>query len=132
MADIKEIRKEFLGRRAEIDALDQDLASETLALENGAADLGRVMNGEERQRRREINGTRQELNATLDLLARTTLDKLKSSADVDALHRQTEQINTLLEDDLERLKEKEQYAATAAKVMAGLAKATGKVAELVL
>lgn len=125
---LDDIREDFLTRRAEIDALDQALASERRAIQDNAADDGRLMNAEEKQRRKDIGATRQELAEALEALALATLDRLNNNGEIAALNSELERVNQMLEDDLENLKQKEEYAEAAAKVMAGLATAAAKVA----
>lgn len=132
MATIKEIGEIFLARRAEIDALDQALASERRKIQNDAIDQGRLMNEEDIARRKEIGATRQELAEASEILALSTLDKLKTNDDIEALNAELLQINEVLKDDLAHLETIEGYGETVAKVAAGLARAATKVVGVVL
>ena len=128
MATIATVSKEFLARRAEIDALDQGLDQERRAMEIAAFDAGRDLTDTEKQRRKEIGATRQELAEALRVLALTTLERLNDADDVAALNNEIARINEMLKDDLEHLKKIEEHAKTAAKVLAGLASVAKKVA----
>ena len=132
MTTIIELEKEFLLRRAEIDALDQVLETERRGIQFKATLEGRLMNSEERQRRKEISATQCELADALILFGLATLDKLNSSIDVDRLNAEISQINAALGEDLETLKAIEKYAEKATKVASGLAKVAKKLADLIV
>jgi len=132
MATIKEVGEGFLIRRDEVDALDQALAKERRAIQNAAIDEGRAMTDGDKKRRKEIGSTRQKLAEALEVIALVTLERLNNTNDIGQLTKAIERINKMLKDDLEALKKIENYAETTAKVVAGLAKAAGKVADLVL
>lgn len=132
MATIKEIGEIFLARRAEIDALDQALARERRKIQNDAIDQGRLMNEEDITRRKEIGSTRQELAEASEILALSTLDKLKTNDDIEALNAELLQVNEMLKDDLAHLETIEGYGENVAKVAAGLTSAAAKVVGVVL
>ena len=132
MATISEVKKVFLERRAEIDALDQGLTAERRRIQKEAFLDGRPMTADEKARRTKIGATKQELADALLKLALGSLDDLNSSEEVAQLNKELAEINEMLADDLAELKKMAEYAETAAKLMSGLASAVGKVASIVL
>lgn len=132
MANIAEIKTDFLTRRSEIDALDQELAAERRQIQNTAIDESRTMTTEEVARRKEIGATRQELAEAMEVIALATLDRLNRSEDVEHLNAELKRINTMLKDDLEHLQTLERHAENAAKVIAGIASVAGKLTKVAL
>ena len=128
MATIKEIGAAFLARRAEIDVLDQQLAKERRSTQITAIKAGRGMNADEKQRLKQIGSTRQELAEALQVFSLVTLEQLENADDLAVLSSEISRINFMLEDDLDELKDIEEYAEKVAAVAEGLASVTQKIA----
>ena len=132
MATIKEIEVAFLARRAEIDALDQQLAKERRSTQISAIKANREMNSEEKQRLKQIGSTRQELAEALQVFSLVTLEQLESADDLSTLVLEISRINFMLVDDLSELERIEEYAEKVAKVVGGLASIAEKLASVVI
>tara|TARA_R110002072_G_scaffold13062_1_gene55378 strand:- start:548 stop:946 length:399 start_codon:yes stop_codon:yes gene_type:complete len=132
MALIVELREEFLQGRADIDALDQELALERRDMILGAFWEGRELNSGEIERRKQIASTRAELAEALEALALTTIQELDDAEELSRLLAGIRDINNMLKDDLEYLVAIEKHAEKAAKVLEVLAQLIGKVAEVVV
>ena len=130
MATIAEVKKAFQDARASIADLDQKLAAERKKIKVTAFRAGRPLTAAEIARRKEIAATRLELAEALQVLALKTIRSLEIAEDVDDLIREIGAVNQQLEDDLARLGEVASHAATAARVVEGLAKLAAKLAEL--
>lgn len=92
----------------------------------------RELTDDERNERRELRASQVEVRDAFVVLTYVTARRLDQSEEVGRLHQKMKEINNGLKDDLERLRQIERYAETAAKVADGIAKITEKVAAVLV
>ena len=116
--------------RAELAALERAAQDEIDDIDLSAFQNDRELTAEEIGRCKELRATQAEVREDFRILAFVTVRRLDRSDDVQQLLRQLTLINAGLDDDMQRLRELERYAAIAAKVTEALAKVTEKLAKI--
>ena len=127
---IEEVIDQANAARQQLALLERELQEGIDAIDLKAFKEKRDLTQQESDRRKELRGTQAEVREDFRVLAFVTAQRLDNADEVDHLLRQIKAVNAGLVDDLDRLKKIEGFAATAAKVADGLAKAAEKLAAL--
>lgn len=126
----EEVMQHFRGVRGDLTELDKKLDQERRAIRLTAFQAGRRQTVEEIARRKEIAAERLEVADALEELALETIAGLDGTEDVQKILSSMALINAELGGDLQRLKQLEEYAALADKIMKGLVKGVAKLGKL--
>ena len=130
MATIAEVRGAFEAQKGAIEQLDADLTAERKRIKQQAFMENRDMTAAEKEERRQIGAIQFELGEALQELGLGTLDNVNNASDLDPLITEINAIQGQLNDDLERLRQKERFAAKAADVAGKLASGAQKLLAL--
>ena len=117
--------------RASLATLEQALMSRIDAIEGAAFDAGRPFTPAESAERDQLRAALGEVRDAFRELGFVTLEQLDSAADVQALHRDLQDVNQQIDGDLQRLKQIARFADIAAKVADGLAQTVGGLVKLI-
>ena len=125
---VAEVIAEAQAARDQLAEMEKQLVKAIKAIDFTAKKEKRDRTAEELKDREEMNDALLGLREALKVLAFKTLQKLDSTAEVEALHKKMVQVNGMLADDLNKLKKIEAVAAIAAQVAEALAKGAEKLA----
>ena len=125
---VAEVIAEAQAARDQLAEMEKQLVKAIKAIDFTAKKEKRDRTAEELKDREEMNDALLQLREALKVLAFKTLQKLDSTAEVEALHKKMVQVNGMLADDLNKLKKIEAVAAIAAQVAEALAKGAEKLA----
>ncbi len=126
----QEIVDNAKAARRDLAEMEHLLQEELDKLDFAVFERGNGMTSEERDRRKEFRASQTEVREAYVALAYFTLRRLDESNEVGRLQQRMKEINQGLGDDLDRLKEIEGFAETAARIADAVAKATAKLAQV--
>ena len=130
MATKDEIVAAAESSRNDLSTLERQLQERIDQIDFDAFAAGRELTEAEKTERQSLRASQAELREAFQVLAFVTLRRLDESDQVIQLHTRMSRINKGLKDDLERLKDVEDYARIAVKVADGLGKLLEKAAAI--
>ncbi|MGD1876453.1 MAG: hypothetical protein ACFB13_03015 [Kiloniellaceae bacterium] len=127
---VDEVVAKANAARESLAALERDLQEDIDAIDLTAFKEKRDRTPAELAKRKELRASQSEVREGFKVLAFVTAQRLDDTAEVQHLIRRMDDVNAGLQDDLDRLKKIEKYAAIAAKVADALAKVGEKLAKV--
>ena len=127
---VAEVVAEANAARESLAALERDLQEDIDAIDLTAFKEKRDRTAAELAKRKELRASQSEVREGFKVLAFVTAQRLDDTVEVQHLIRKMDDVNAGLQDDLDRLKKIEKYAAIAAKVADTLAKVGEKLAKV--
>lgn len=125
---VAEVVADANAARADLAALERELQEGIDEIDLAAFHEGRDRTPAELATRKELRASLAEVREGFIVLAFVTARRLDDTAEVERLIRKMNDVNAGLEDDLERLKKLEKYAAIAARVADTIARVAEKLA----
>lgn len=130
MATENEIVAVAESSRNDLSTLERRLQERIDNIDFDAFAAERELTEAEKTERQSLRASQAELREAFQVLAFVTLRRLDESDEVIQLHTRMSRINKGLKDDLDRLKDLEEYAEIAAKVADGIGKLIEKAAAI--
>lgn len=116
--------------RNELGKLNGELQNEITALDAKVRKERRKHTNGEKAERTELRAAQMEISEAVKLLTFVTLQSLDESDEVKFLQKKMKEVNSIIDDDLERLGKLDRYTKIAANVVDAVAKVTERLVTL--